>query len=73
MNAIIAILATCAVMAFGLAAAFVTLLIGMRTEGRRMSPSSASRVRAGYAARRILGVYVRQSEETPSTYNDTKR
>jgi hypothetical protein len=72
-KAIILILVITAVVTLGLLAVSVMLLIGMHTEGSHMSPSNAPRTRAGSAARRILGAYVRQSEEAPSTYDDARR
>jgi hypothetical protein len=73
MNAIIPILAITAVVALGLLAVFVMLIIGMRTEGSYMSPSSAPRTRAGYVTRRILGAYVRQAEDVPGQYDKARR
>jgi hypothetical protein len=71
MNAMIAILAIAAVVGLGLLAVFVMLLIGMRTEGSHMSPSSAPHTRTGTAARRLLGVYVhrepKRSRTSPTT------
>ena len=70
MNAVILILAVTAVASFGFPAVFVMLLIGMRTEGRQLSPSSASHTRTESVARRILGLYVRREvEKTPADYD----
>jgi hypothetical protein len=70
MNAVILILAVAAVASFGFPAVFVMLLIGMRTEGRQLRPSSASHTRMESLARRILGVYVRREiEKTPVEYD----
>jgi hypothetical protein len=69
MNAVILILAVTAVASLGLLAVFVMLLVGMRTEGSQLSPSSASHTRTESVARRILGLYVRRAiEETAVEY-----
>jgi hypothetical protein len=69
MNAIVLILAGGAAVTLLLLAVFVMLLIGMRAEGTWLRPSSAPHTRAGSAARRVLGVYVRrQAEETPAKF-----
>ena len=74
MNTIILTLAIAAAMSLGFLVVFVMLLIGMRTEGSHLSPSSASHTRLGSAARRILGVYVRRElKETPVQYEDVRR
>jgi hypothetical protein len=70
MTAVIVTLAIAALMAFGLLAGFVLLLIGMRTEGRYLRPSSAPHTRTGAATRRILGVYVRLEREQASVQHD---
>jgi hypothetical protein len=70
MNTVILILAVTAVASLGFLAVFVMLLIGMRTEGRHLSPSSASHTRTASAVRRILGLYVRREiEKTPVDYD----
>lgn len=67
MSAVILILAIVAMASLGFLAVLVILLIGMRTEGSRLSPSTASHTRAQSAARRILGLYVRREiEKTPA-------
>jgi hypothetical protein len=74
MNAIVLILAGGAAATLCLLAVFVMLLIGMRTEGARLKPSSASHTRTGNAVRRVLGVYVRrESEETPIEFEEVVR
>jgi hypothetical protein len=70
MNTIILILAIAAVVSVGFLAVFVMLLIGMRTEGSHLSPSSASHTRTESAARWLLGLYVRRElEKTPIQYD----
>lgn len=70
MNTIILILAIAAIMGLGFPAVFVMLLIGMRTEGSHLSPSSASHTRVERAARRLLGLYVRRElKQTPVQYD----
>jgi hypothetical protein len=74
MNAIVLILAGGAAVTLCLLAVFVMLLIGMRTEGARLKPSSASHTRTGNAARRVLGVYVRREiEEIPAEFEGLRR
>ena len=74
MTAVIVILAIAALVTFGLLAGFVMLLIGMRTEGRHLRPSSAPHTRTGAAARRILGVYVRlERDQTPVQYDGVRK
>jgi hypothetical protein len=74
MNAITVSLAIGAVVSSGFLAVFVVLLIGMRTEGSHLSPSSAPHTRMESAARRLLGVYVRREpEQTPVKYEDVGR
>ena len=69
MNTIILILAISAVVSLGFLAVLMMLLIGMRTEGRHLSPSSSPHTRTESVARRILGLYVRRAiEETPVEY-----
>jgi hypothetical protein len=61
------ILAVTVVASLGFLAVFVMLLIGMRTEGSQLRPSSASHTRTESAAHRILGLYVRREiEKTPA-------
>jgi hypothetical protein len=70
MNTVILILAVTAVANLGFLAVFVMLLIGMRTEGSQLSPSSASHTRTESVTRRILGLYVRREvEKTPVEYD----
>jgi hypothetical protein len=69
-NTVILVLAMTAVMSIGFLAVFVMLLIGMRTEGSSLSPSSAPHTRMQGAARRLLGVYVRR--ETKTRHSATK-
>jgi hypothetical protein len=74
MNAIVLILAAGAAATLSLLAIFVMLLIGMRTEGAQLKPTSASHTRTGNAARRVLGVYVRRAiDETPAQFEDLRR
>ena len=74
MTAVIVTLAIAALVAFGLLAGFVLLLIGMRTEGRHLRPSSAPHTRTGAAARRILGVYVRlERKQAPAQHDAARR
>lgn len=69
MNTVIIVLAITAVASAGFLTVFVMLLIGMRTEGSQLSPSSAPHMRAESIARRILGLYVRrESGKTPAEY-----
>jgi hypothetical protein len=69
MNAVILILAIAAMTGIGFVAVFAVLLIGMRTEGRRLSPSCASHTRTESVARRIVGLHVRRElEKTPVQY-----
>jgi hypothetical protein len=67
----ILILAMAAVLTISAIAGLLVLVIGMRTEGNRMSPDSAPRDRVSTAARRILGVYVRRPEEPK--FHDARR
>lgn len=70
MSVVVLILAIVAMASLGFVAVFVILLIGMRAESIRLSPSSASHTRAESVARRILGLYVRREiEETPAEYD----
>jgi hypothetical protein len=74
MNAIALILAIATVVSLGFLALFMVLLIGMRTEGSQLRPSSAPHTRLGSAARRVLGLYVqRQHMESPLQYADVRR
>jgi hypothetical protein len=70
MDTVILILAVTAVASIGFLAVFVMLLIGMRTEGSQLSPSSAFHTRTESVTRRILGLYVRREvEKTPADYD----
>lgn len=63
MSTIILGLVLAAMVGLGFLAVFVTLLIGMRTEGRHLSPSGAPQSRMAGMARRISGLYVRRELE----------
>ncbi len=74
MNAITITLAIAALVSSGFLALFAVLLIGTRTEGGRLRPSTAPHTRMETAARRLLGVYVRREpEKTPVQYEDMRR
>jgi hypothetical protein len=69
MNTVIPMLAVTPVASLGFLAVFVMLLIGRRTEGSQLSPSSASHTRTESVACRILGLYVRREiDKTPVDY-----
>ena len=70
MNSVILVVAIAAVVSLGFLAVFVMLLVGMRTEGSHLSPSSGPHTRTESATRRILGLYVRREfEKTPAQYD----
>jgi hypothetical protein len=66
MNTITFALAIVAVTVLGFLVLLVMLLIGMRTEGSHLSPSSESRIPIESAVRRLLGVYVRREFDPPA-------
>lgn len=74
MNAIALILAIATVVSLGFLAVFVALLMGMRTEGSHLRPSSAPHTRLRSVTRRLLGLYVqREHMESPVHYGDVRR
>jgi hypothetical protein len=63
---VILTLAIAAIVSLGFLTVFAILLIGMRSEGSYLSPSSAPHTRTERTARRLLGLYVRRElEKTP--------
>jgi hypothetical protein len=73
MNTIIFALAIVTVTGLGFLVLLVMLLIGTRTEGRHLSPSSESHTPIESAARRLLGVYVRREPEKSAFQYDVRR
>lgn len=73
MNTIILALAIVAVTGLAFLVLLVMLLIGMRTEGSHLSPSSESHTPIECAARRLLGVYVRREFEKSALQYDGRR
>jgi hypothetical protein len=73
MNTIIFALAIVTVTGLGFLVLLVMLLIGMRTEGRHLSPSSESHAPIESAARRLLGVYVHRASEKSALQYDVRR
>jgi hypothetical protein len=73
MSTVILTLAIAAITSLGFLSVLVMLLIGMRTEGSRLSPTSAPHTRIENTARRLLGLYVRRELEKTPTRSDARR
>ena len=71
---LVILLAAVLIIALGVLALLILLLIGIRTEERHMSLTSAPRTRAGSVSRRLIGVSVRRPHKAPHChYEDTRR
>jgi len=73
MSTVILSLAIVAMLSLGFLAVFAVLLIGMRTEGSHLSPSSAPHTHAEILARRLTGLYVRRELEKTPVRPDVRR
>jgi hypothetical protein len=73
MSTIILGLALAAMVSLGFLAVFAVLLIGMRTEGGQLSPTSAPHTRTESMARRLTGLYVRRELQNVSARPDARR
>jgi hypothetical protein len=73
MNATIPILIIGAILAVGIPAALVMLLIAIRLDERRMNLNDESRTSRRTVVRRMLGFYASQPEEVSDVREDVRR
>ena len=70
---LITLLAAVFATGFGVLALLVLLLVGIRTEERHMSLTSAPRTCAGSLARHLAGVGVRRAHQAPHCHYEDRR